>query len=326
MIIARVPFRISFFGGGTDYPTWYRAHGGQVLSTTIDKHCYVSLRRLPPFFDHTIRLAYSQVEHCKGLDEIRHPAFREIFRRHGITGNVEAHYDADLPARSGMGSSSAFAVALLHAVHAWRGKMVSGRALAEEAIHIEREVLGETVGSQDQVAVAHGGFNHIRFLTDDTFAVKPLMIGPDLMRELNKSLLLYFTGTVRFASEVAKTYTETLGDKERQMRALGALVPDALGALERSDLETFGRLLHEGWMLKRGLGSTISTGTIDDIYEAARSAGALGGKLLGAGGGGFVLIFAPPERQPAVRERLSKLLEVPFSFEPEGSSIIHYDP
>lgn len=326
MIIARVPFRISFFGGGTDYPTWYRLHGGQVVSTTINKYCYVSVRTLPPFFDHTIRLTYSQVEHCKGVDEIRHPAFREILRRFKVASGVEAHYDADLPARSGMGSSSAFAVALLHAMHAWGGRMVSAGELAREAIYLEREVLGETVGSQDQVAVAHGGFNHIRFLPDDGFTVQPVLVGREVLRQLNSSLMLYFTGIARFASDVARTYTESLAEKERQMHALGQLVHGAIEALRSHDLTAFGNLMHEGWMLKRGLATAISSGAVDEIYESARAAGALGGKLLGAGGGGFMLLFVPPERQQSVRERLTRLLEVPFEFESGGSRIIHYDP
>lgn len=325
MIIARVPFRISFFGGGTDYPTWYRLHGGEVISTTINKYCYVSLRHLPPFFDHNIRLAYSKVEHCRTIDEIQHPAFREIFRHHKVLGGVEAHYDADLPARSGMGSSSAFAVGLLHAVQAFQGRMVSNRELAEQAIYIERTVLGETVGSQDQVAVAHGGLNHIKFHHDDTFTVQPVMLPADLVRRLNGNLMLYFTGTVRTASEIAKTYTESLADKERNMRSLGALVVESFAALRASDLDGFGSLLHEGWMLKRGLSASISTGPVDEIYSAAREAGALGGKLLGAGGGGFMLLYVPLSAQSSVRARLKDLLEVPFSFENGGSRIIHFE-
>lgn len=325
MVIARVPYRVSFFGGGTDYPSWYRRFGGEVLSTTINKYCYLSVRRLPPFFDHSLRIAYSQVEHCSNLDEVRHPGFREIFRYHGITRGVEAHYDSDLPARSGMGSSSAFAVALLHALHAFRGRMVSHTELAAQAIHIEREVLGESVGSQDQVAVAHGGLNHIRFLPDDRFIVTPMLLGRDLLRGLNRHLMLYFTGTVRVASEIAKTYCQDLGEKERNMRLLGDLVATAISALQRQDLEEFGRLLHEGWRLKRSLAAAISTSGIDEIYEAAISAGAMGGKILGAGGGGFMLLFVPPERQSAVRERLGSLLQVPFDFESGGSQIIYYD-
>lgn len=326
MVIARVPFRVSFFGGGTDYPSWYRRFGGAVLSTTINKYCYLSVRKLPPFFDHSIRLAYSQVEHCSELDQIRHPAFREILRFHGIHRGVEAHYDSDLPARSGMGSSSAFAVALLHALYAYRGKMVSHKDLALQAIHIERDVLKESVGSQDQAAVAHGGFNHIRFETDDSLVVTPMILGRDILQELNGHLMLYFTGTIRFASEIAKTYCTDLGEKERNMRMLGDLVPVAIRALQQQELLEFGRLLHEGWRLKRSIASAISTDAIDEIYTAAIDAGALGGKILGAGGGGFMLLFVPPERQPAVRERLKSLLLVPFEFESAGSQIIYYDP
>lgn len=326
MVISRVPFRVSFFGGGTDYPSWYRRFGGAVLSTTINKYCYLSVRRLPPFFEHSIRLAYSQVEHCTELGQIRHPGFREILRFHGITHGVEAHYDSDLPARSGMGSSSAFAVAFLHALYAFRGKMVSHGELATQAIHMERDVMGESVGSQDQVAVAHGGLNHIRFETDDSFVVNPMMLSKSLLRELNSHLMLYFTGTVRVASVIAKTYCEDLGEKERNMRQLGELVPTAINALHRQELLEFGRLLHEGWRLKRSLAAAISTTGIDEIYEAAVQAGAIGGKILGAGGGGFMLLFVPPAQQASVRERLKSLLLVPFEFESAGSQIIYYDP
>jgi D-glycero-alpha-D-manno-heptose-7-phosphate kinase len=326
MIISRTPFRMSFFGGGTDYPAWYRQHGGAVISTTINKYCYLSVRRLPPYFDHTIRLTYSQVEHCRLLDEIQHPGFREILRLHRISGGIEAHYDGDVPARSGMGSSSAFAVGLLHALHALQGKMVSSFELAKEAIHVEREILGETVGCQDQVAAAYGGLNHIRFETNDRFVVQPIVLPTAFSQVFNSSLMLYFTGTARMASEIAKTYCANLDEKEASMRALGGLVEPALLSLQRQDLEEFGRLCHEGWLLKRGLGSSISTGAIDEIYSAARSAGAWGGKLLGAGGGGFILLIVPPERQASVRVRLKSLLLVPFAFESGGSKIIHYDP
>lgn len=229
-------------------------------------------------------------------------------------------------ARSGMGSSSAFAVALLHALYAYRGKMVSHRDLALQAIHIEREVLKESVGSQDQAAVAHGGFNHIRFETDDSLVVTPMILGRDTLQELSRHLMLYFTGTIRFASEIAKTYCADLGEKERNMRLLGELVPVAIRALQEQKLLEFGHLLHEGWRLKRSIASAISTDAIDEIYKAAIDAGALGGKILGAGGGGFMLLFVPPENQPAVRERLKSLLLVPFEFRSAGSQIIYYDP
>jgi D-glycero-alpha-D-manno-heptose-7-phosphate kinase len=323
MIIIRVPLRISFFGGGTDYPAWYRHHGGAVISTTIDKFCYISARQLPPFFNHRIRLAYSQVEHCKTVDEIQHPGFREILRYHHIEGDVELHYDADLPARSGMGSSSAFAVGLLHALHALKGRAITPRELALEAIYVEREMMKETVGSQDQVAVAHGGLNHIQFDPNDTFIVKPLQLSPDFLSALSSHLMLYFTGTERIASEIAKAYTPAFVDRGRDVRSLGELVDAALESLRQQDLAGFGRLLHEGWCLKRSLSPSITSGAIDNIYNVACSAGALGGKILGAGGGGFMLLFAPPERQPVIHESLKPLLRVPFEFEVDGSKIIY---
>jgi D-glycero-alpha-D-manno-heptose-7-phosphate kinase len=326
MVITRTPFRISFFGGGTDYPAWYREHGGAVLSTTINKYCYLSVRRLPPFFEHRIRLAYSQVEQCRELDEIHHPAFREILRFKNVSANVEAHYDADLPARSGMGSSSAFAVGLLHALHALQGRLVSKMKLAEEAIHVERHILGEAVGNQDQVAAAHGGLNYIRFNRDDSIVVEPIALDAGLIREFEQQLMLWFTGTVRIASQIARTYSETLTEKAAALHAMGNMANQGISLLERAAFSEFGDLLHEAWVLKQGLSKEVTSDRIKEIYDSARTAGALGGKILGAGGGGFMLLVVPPSKQGAVRQALRGLLEVPFAFERQGSHIIYYDP
>ena len=327
MIISRTPFRISFFGGGTDYPSWYRAHGGSVLGTTIDKYCYLTCRYLPPFFEHRIRVVYSAIENCQSLDDIAHPAVREALRFMKVDRGVEIHHDGDLPARSGMGSSSSFSVGLLHALHALKGSMPSKRQLAQEAIHIEREVLEETVGSQDQVLVAHGGFNHITFLANGDFSVRPITIPHDRVDELQAHLMLFFSGVQRTASEVARSYVEDLDASRRQLRIMKDLVEEGIGVLSgRHDLGEFGMLLHEAWQAKRQLGAAVTSPAVDALYERARAAGATGGKLVGAGGGGFLLLFAAPELRRRVREALSDLLYVPFRFESSGSQIVVFDP
>src|SRR5690349_21660598 len=247
MIISRTPFRISFLGGGTDYPLWYLEHGGTVLGVTIDKYCYLTCRYLPPFFKHRIRVVYSHIENCQTVDEIAHPAVREVLRYLKVERGVEIHHDGDLPARSGIGSSSSFAVGLLHAVRALRGQMPTRAELAAQAIHIEQERLKEAVGCQDQVFAAHGGLNKIEFLQNDEIVVTPLTLGPERIRELNDHLMLFFTGISRTASEVAKTYVEDLASKEAQLRRMGAMVDDAVSLLSRGDLPRFGSLLHDAW-------------------------------------------------------------------------------
>lgn len=326
MIITRTPFRISFFGGGTDYPAWYRTHGGAVLATTIDKYCYISCRALPPFFEHRIRVVYSRIEDCRTVDEIQHPAAREVLRFLQVTRGVEIHHDGDLPARSGMGSSSAFTVGLLCALHGLEGRMVSTEKLAEQGIHIEQTVLRETVGSQDQVCAAYGGFNHVLFSPSGDISVRPMILPADRLEALQNSLMLFYTGIKRTAANVAGTYVPNLDAKKRQLRLIREMVDEALEILGGAgDLEDFGRLLNESWQTKRSLSTTVSCPAIDAMYEAAIAGGALGGKITGAGGGGFLLLFVPPDRQPAVRDRLHDLLHVPFRFEPGGSRVIFYD-
>jgi len=327
MIISRTPFRISFFGGGTDYPAWYRTHGGAVLATTIDKYCYLTCRYLPPFFEHKIRVVYSKIENCHTLDEITHPAVREILRYAKINRGVEIHHDGDLPARSGMGSSSAFTVGLLHALYALKGHMPNKQQLAKESIHIEQELLKEHVGSQDQVVTAYGGFNHITFLPNGEISVKPMTITTERMKELNSHLMLFYTGIARTASLIAEGYINNIDGNKRQLRVLKDLVDESVSIFNTSqDITAFGELLHEAWQAKRGLSSEVSNSHVDEIYDQALSAGATGGKLLGAGGGGFLLLFVPPQNQQKVRERLNKLLCVPFKFEFSGSQIIFFDP
>ncbi|MBM3846716.1 MAG: kinase [Verrucomicrobia bacterium] len=326
MIITRTPFRISFFGGGTDYPGWYREHGGTVLATTIDKYCYLSCRYLPPFFEHRFRVVYSKIQNCNLLDEIEHPSVRETLRFAEVQRGVEIHHDGDLPARSGMGSSSAFTVGLLHALYALKGRMPSKHQLASESIHLEQEVLKETVGSQDQVAAAYGGFNHISFHPSGEISVRPMILPTDRMQELTSHLMLFYTGIKRTAAHVAQGYVPSLQDKRRQLRILRDMVEEAVAILaSKDDIRCFGNLLHEAWQAKRAISDRISNPEIDEIYETARTAGALGGKVTGAGGGGFLLLFAPPRCHNHIREKLGGLLHVPFHFESSGSQVIFYD-
>jgi D-glycero-alpha-D-manno-heptose-7-phosphate kinase len=326
MIISRTPFRVSFFGGSTDYPSWYRRHGGAVLVTTIDKYCYITARYLPPFFEHRIRLVYSKTECCQTIDEIRHPAVREGLRYLSIERGVDIHTHGDLPARSGLGSSSAFTVGLLHALHTLKSQTPTRQQLAAESIEIEREILREVVGSQDQVAAAHGGFNHVTFGPDGEIDVRPVALSRDRMAELNAYLMLFHTGTTRIASDVAGSYAHDLPWEEEKMCRIGSMVEEALAILRsRADLKPFGVLLDEGWRVKRSLSRQVSSARIEAIYEDARAAGAIGGKLLGAGGGGFMLLFVPPACQKAVRARLHGLLHVPFELEPTGSRILFCD-
>jgi D-glycero-alpha-D-manno-heptose-7-phosphate kinase len=327
MIISRTPFRISFFGGGTDYPAWYKTHGGAVLATTIDKYSYLTCRYLPPFFEHRIRVVYSKIENCQSIDEITHPAVREVLRYLAFDRGVEVHHDGDLPARSGMGSSSAFTVGLMHALHALQGLMPSKVQLARESIHIEQDVLKETVGSQDQVLAAHGGFNHITFMPNGEITVRPMTLRPERIRELNDHLMLFYTGIVRQASEIASSYVADLETRQRQMQRIGDFVDEGISILSTGgDLVEFGKLLHEAWQAKRSLSPAVSNPYVDDMYKQAMAAGALGGKLTGAGGGGFMLLFAPPEKHRAIKDKLDQFIHVPFSLEYSGSQIIFFDP
>lgn len=323
MIITRTPFRISFFGGGTDYPAWYRRNGGAVLATAINKYCYLTCRYLPPFFEHRIRVVYSKIENCHDIDEITHPAVRETLRFLDMSRGVEIHHDGDLPARSGMGSSSAFTVGLLNAMYALKGKVCSRRQLAVESILLEQEVLKETVGSQDQIMAAYGGFNHVTFQPNDEFTVSPLTISHERVNELNASLMLFYTGIKRTASNVAESYVNNIEERTRQLQAIRDMVDKGVAILaDGRDLNEFGELLHEAWLIKRSLSAKVTNPQIEDYYQRARSAGAIGGKLTGAGGGGFLLLFVPPEKHHAVMQELSGLIHVPFAFEFSGSQVI----
>jgi D-glycero-alpha-D-manno-heptose-7-phosphate kinase len=328
MIISRTPYRLSFFGGGTDYPAWFRSNGGAVVATTIDKYCYLTCRYLPPFFEHRIRVVYSQIECCRSVDEIQHPAVRECLRYLNIARGLEIHHDGDLPARSGMGSSSAFTVGLLHALHGLLGQMRSSKELAIEGIEVEQERLKEAVGSQDQISAAYGGFNKISFTENGRFQVSPMTLPDDRVTELNDTLMLFYTGIKRTANTIAKSVIQSIPSptSERALRAVRAMVDEAVAVLcGGGDLDPIGRLLHEGWLAKRSLNSSVSNPMVEAIYDSARRAGALGGKLTGAGGGGFMLLYVPTRDQGRVREALKALINVPFRFETSGSQIIHFD-
>jgi D-glycero-alpha-D-manno-heptose-7-phosphate kinase len=327
MIISRTPFRISFFGGGTDYPGWYQKHGGAVLAASIDKYCYLACRYLPPFFGHRFRVVYSKIELCQTLDEIKHPAVREVLRYLNIDRGIEIHHVGDLPARSGMGSSSAFTVGLLQAMHALKGEMTNKHQLAMEGIHVEQERIREMVGSQDQVLAAYGGLNHVIFHPNGEISVRPLTLAPERIQLFNAHLMLIYTGIERTASTIADSYVPRIDEKRRALRTVERLLDEALSILAgNGDLTGIGELLHESWMAKRSLSAQVSNARIDELYARARDAGAIGGKITGAGGGGFLLLFVPPDLQDNVRAALSDHIAVPFKFEYQGSQVVFFDP
>lgn len=326
MVISKTPFRISFFGGGTDYPAWYNDNKGAVLSTTIDKYCYISVRYLPPFFEHKHRIVYSNIENVKHINEIRHPVVKAVLEIYKIEKGIEIHHDGDLPARSGIGSSSAFTIGIVNSLSALRGNIISKSKLAKEAIYIEREVLRENVGSQDQIAVAYGGFNKITFQKDD-FTIEPVTLLKEKFNQLQNHLMLFFTGLSRFSSEVAAEQIQNTSQHKTELSEMYQMVDRALEILNsNSDINQFGKLLHESWRLKKQLSNKISNPEIDDLYETAIRHGALGGKLLGAGGGGFILLFVVPENKEKIRGIFKNLIEVNFCFENNGSQIIYYVP
>jgi len=327
MIITRTPFRISFFGGGTDYPAWYEKNGGAVISTSIDKYCYITCRYLPPFFEHKHLIRYRQREEVSAVSEIRHPSVRECLKFTNIDQGIEMVHTSDLPAMSGLGSSSSFTVGLLHALQALKGNMVAKRQLALDAIHIEQNLIKENVGSQDQTVAAFGGLNKIEFGGPQKITVRPIIMNQERLNALQNHLMFFFTGLTRNASEIAAEQVQAIKEnkKEKELKALSELTKEAFKVLGQYDrLDDFGKLLHESWKIKRSLSSKITTPLIDEIYETAMNAGAIGGKLSGAGGGGFMLFFVKPELQPKIREKLKKLLYVPFKFENLGSQIIYH--
>src|SRR3989338_607927 len=326
MIITRTPFRISFFGGGTDYPAWYKENGGAVLSTTINKYCYISCRYLPPFFDYKYRIRYSMREETQSISEIKHPSVRECLKFLNIDKGIEMVHTSDIPARSGVGSSSAFTVGFLHSLHALKGKIVTKRQLAREAIDIEQNIIKENVGSQDQVATAFGGLNKIKFGGEQEFYVYPITVSNGKLALLQDNLMLFFTGFSRYASDVAGEQIKKISEKKKELQLMKEMVDEAINILNggTDDITDFGNLLHESWKIKKGLTKLITTSEIDNIYERVINAGAMCGKLVGAGGGGFILLFAKPELQPRIKEELQNLVYVPFRFDSLGTQVIMY--
>lgn len=325
MIICRTPYRISFFGGGTDLPTWYEKHGGATLSTTIDKYCYITARYFPPFFPEKHRIVWSKIELVNDHEDIEHPSVRETLRHLNIQKGVEIHHHGDLPARSGLGSSSSFTVGLLNSLSHLMRKPRTKSELAREAIHIEQNLIKESVGSQDQMAAAFGGLNKFTFEKGNVLTAEPVILTDARSQELQRHLLLVFTGMARNASEIEAEKIKNIPQKERELHQMHAMVDQAIGILKSDDdIKKFGELLHETWMLKRGLTTKVTNQQVDTMYESARSAGAIGGKLLGAGSGGFMLLFVSPDQRQTVREALKDFIVVPFKFDAEGSQVIYH--
>ncbi len=328
MVISRTPLRISFFGGGTDYPAWYKKNGpGSVLSTSINKYCYISARFLPPFFKYKHRIVYARQELVNEIDEIKHPSVRETLRFSNLNKGVEIHYNGDLPALSGLGSSSAFTVGLINALSGLKGELKNKRQLALDAIHIEQDMIKENVGSQDQTIAAFGGLNRIDFGGLQKVTVYPIVMKPERMAEFQSHLMLFFTDFSRRASRIAKNWIKNTNQNKKDLDAMLQMVDEGINILNSShDIGEFGKLLHQSWQIKRCLAKEITNSKIDAIYEAGKEAGALGGKLLGAGGGGFMLFFARPKDQSRIKERLKKFLYVPFRIDTHGSQIVYYSP
>ena len=323
MIISKTPYRISFLGGGSDYPEWYLKNGGIVLSSTINKHIYISCRNLPPFFEHKFRIVWSRLEQVKKIHQIQHNAVREMLKYFKIKNGLEIHYDGDLPARSGMGSSSTFVVGLMNLLNSYQGKKISKKSLAQKSIHFEQKILREVVGSQDQIAVSYGGFNKITFKVGGEFSVKPIVIKKKILKNFNNNLLLVYTGITRTAHTIAKSYIKKLEhSKKSDILDIINLTIEGEKYLKQGRLNDFGRLLNESWLVKKSLSSSISNNDIDQIYYDAIKRGALGGKLLGAGGGGFILFYIPYFKQKNFINYFKKLITIPFKFSSEGSKIL----
>jgi len=325
MVITKTPFRISFFGGGSDYPDYYLKYGGKVLGTTIDKYCYLNIRKLPPFFDYKYRLSYSKLEEVKKIEEIIHPSVRHTLKYLNKEYGICLNYDGDIPARSGMGSSSAFTVGLLQGLYALEGKILSKQELRNEAIHIEQNLIKESVGSQDQTFAAYGGFNKIEFLQNNEIVVTPMIIGPKKLKKIEENLMLFFSGISRNSSSIAKTQIDKIEINKEKIDKLKNLVDIGYDIFMKSkNLDEFGELLNYGWELKRSLSNNISNDIIETFYQKAKKSGAIGGKLLGAGGGGFFLLYVPKNKQEKVKETLKDFIHVPFKFSYDGSQIIFY--
>ncbi len=323
MIISRTPYRISFLGGGTDYPTWYTKYGGQVLSTTIDKYVYISCRNLPPFFKHKIRLVYSKIEYCDNYNQLEHPSARAVCKFLNLRDNLEIHYDGDLPARSGIGSSSAFTVGALNAISNYQNKRLTKKSLANKSIYIEQKIIKENVGSQDQTSVAYGGLNNIKFKKNGEIDVRKINLKNSILTNFENSLMLFHTGIFRIAETITKNYAKKIDYKTTELDNINDLVNEGITTLKSGKIDEFAKILDATWKYKKKVNSKISSGKIDDIYNVAMKNGALGGKLLGAGGGGFILFVVPVKNQMKVKKSLNRLLHVPFRFENDGSTIVY---
>jgi D-glycero-alpha-D-manno-heptose-7-phosphate kinase len=324
LIISRTPYRISFFGGGSDYPSWYNEYGGEVLSTAIDKYVYLSMRELPLFFKHKYRIVYSKIEIANNLDEIRFNVIKQMIKYYKVKNNLEIHYDGDLPARSGMGSSSSFVVGLIKTFSCFLNNKITKKKLAHASILFEQKILKELVGSQDQVAASYGGFNSIKFNKKDNFSINKYDIDNNFFKELNENLVLVFSGINRTANIIASSYVKKLNStKKKDMLELIKLVPEAKKIIKNESFDQFGSLLHESWMLKKSISKKISTDKIDLIYDEAIKQGAIGGKLLGAGGGGFLLFYVPKEKQKNFLKKFKKIISIKFNFTNQASSIIY---
>ena len=326
MIISRSPFRISLFGGGTDYPIWYHRYKGSVINITINKYCYITARYLPPFFKYKHRIRYYLHEETNSIEEIKHPSVRETAKFLDIDQGIEIVHNADLPARSGLGSSSTFTVGLLHALYGLKRYMPTKRELALNAIHIEQNLIKENVGSQDQTAAAFGGINKINFSKENTIDVEHLIISHDRIIELQNNLMLFFTGFARNASDIANEQIKMTLNKTKELNDIFDICTEGFSVLnnENDSMDKIGYLLNEQWLIKRTLTKKITNSKIDDIYQTGIKAGALGGKLLGAGAGGFILFYVPRKYQPKVKKALKSKLFVPFRFETTGSKIIYH--
>ena len=324
MRISKTPFRVSFFGGGTDYPEWTEKYGGKIISTSIDKYCFITCRELPPFFNHKHRIAYSKIEDVQTIEQIENRAIKAVLQDSKIEKGLEIHCDADLPARSGIGSSSSFVVGLVNCVESFKGNIISKKQLAEKAIYIEQNLLGETVGSQDQIASAYGGFNIINLKKNGEMFIEKVDISEKKIKLLNDHLMLFFTGFSRTASKIAELQVKNINNKIKELNMIKDFTDKALDILYSDrNIDEFGSLLHESWLIKSNLSSKITNSNIDEIYKRGLSAGAIGGKLLGAGGGGFMLLFVRPEDRENVKKELNELLYIPFKFENKGSQVIY---
>lgn len=327
MIITRTPYRISFFGGGTDYPAWYQQHGGAVLSATIDRYSYITCRSLPPFFEHKHRIVYSKLEHVESTVQIKHPVINAIFKKFNIRDGLSIHHDGDLPAWSGIGSSSTFTVGLLQIIYAYHGIHKSPYELAQEAIHIEQNVLQECVGCQDQIAASFGGLNHTKISQAGAFEVKPVVASTEKLQLLQDSLILMYTGKKRFASDFASSKVANMSNRQTELNEIQSMVTDAVSMLQspHASIESFAKLLHHAWQLKKKLADCVSNSEVDQIYEQAMRQGALGGKLCGAGGGGFMFFIVPPKKQENFLAYFKNMVALPVQFSQQGASVIWHD-